>query len=127
MAMHPEEFHQLTRVLIREAEDDPMLDVMCRRILGDAPEDGEPAFDGGVDGHEIAGFHVRQNALPGSRQGHEMSPIVALDTQCQVDERVSAAHTRLQPRKRRLQLRRLCGELLRSLPRNLDDPGDDYL
>ena len=43
-----------------------------------------------------------------------------------VDERVSAAHTRLQSRKRRLQLRRLCGEPLRSLPGNLDDPGDDH-
>ena len=55
-----------------------------------------------------------------------MSPIVALDTQCQVDERVSAAHTRLQPRKGRMQLGRLCGEPLRSLPCNLDDPRDDH-
>ena len=32
----------------------------------------------------------------------------------------------LQSRKRRLQLGRLCGESLRSLSRNLDDPGDDH-
>ena len=124
--MHLQELHELTRALIREAEHHSMLDAMFRRILGDAPEDGEPAFDGGVDGHQIAGFHVRQNALPGRRQRHEVSSIVPLDTQRQVDERVSAAHTRLQPRKRRLQLRRLCGEPLRSLPRDLDDPGDDH-
>src|SRR5882672_7949253 len=127
MAMHPEEFHQLTRALIREAEHHPMLDPMFRRILGDTPEDREPAFDGGVDGHEITGFHVRQNALPGCREGHQMAPVVSLDTQRQVDEGVAAPHSRLQPRKRRLQLRRLCREPLRPFPRNLDDPGNHYL
>ena len=79
VAMHLEEFHKLSRALIREAEHHPMLDVMFGRILGDAPENGEPAFDGGVDGHQIAGFHVRQNALPGRCQRHEVSPIVTLD------------------------------------------------
>ena len=103
-----------------------MLDAMFRGILGDAPEDGEPAFDGGVDGHQIAGFHVRQNPLPGRRQGHEVSSNVALDAQRQIDEWVSAAHARLQSRKRGVQLGRLCGESLRSLPGNLDDPGDDH-
>jgi hypothetical protein len=124
MAMHPEEFHQLTRALIREAKHHPMLDMMFRRILGDTTEDGEAPFDGGVDGHQVAGFHVRQDALPGRSQWHEVPPIMALDTERQINERVSAAHTRLQPRKRRLQLRRLCGEPLRSLPRNVDDPRD---
>src|SRR4029450_13168162 len=44
VAMHPEEFHQLTRALIREAEHHAMLDPMFRRVLGDAPEDGEPVL-----------------------------------------------------------------------------------
>ena len=75
--MRLEELHQLTRALVGEAEHYPMLDVMFGRILGDAPEDGEPAFDRGVDGHQVAGFHVRQNALPGCREGHKMAPVVA--------------------------------------------------
>src|SRR5688572_25963805 len=99
VAMQLQELHQLTRALIREAEQHSMLDAMLLRILGDAPEDGKPAFDSGVDGHQIAGFHVRQDALPGRCQRHEVSPIVTLDTQRQIDERVSAANTRLQSSK----------------------------
>src|SRR5258705_9869316 len=110
MAMHPEKFHQLSRALIREAEHDPMLDPMVRSILRDAPEDGEPVSDGGVDGHQIAGFHVRQNALAGRRERYEVSSNVPLDAQRKVEERVSTARTRPQPRKRRLQPRRLGGE-----------------
>ena len=53
----------------------PMLDAMLRRILGDPPEDGEPAFDRGVDGHQIAGFHGPQDALPGRCQRHEVQGI----------------------------------------------------
>src|SRR5829696_5518047 len=45
---------------------------------------GEPACDRGVDGHQVAGFHVRQNALPGCRDGHKMAPVVSLNTQRQV-------------------------------------------
>jgi hypothetical protein len=104
-----------------------MLDVVFGRILGDAPEDGEPAFDRGVDGHQVAGLHVRQNALPGCREGHQMAPVVSLDTQRQVDEGVAAPHPRLQSRKRRLQLRRLCREPIRPFSRNLNDPGDHHL
>ncbi len=47
---------------------------------------------------------------PGCREGHKMAPVVALDTQRQVDEGVAAPHSRLQPRKRCLQLGRLCRE-----------------
>jgi len=41
-------------------------------------------------GHQIAAFHVRQNALP-PLPADEVSPIVTSTTQRQIDERVSPA------------------------------------
>ena len=84
-----EELQKPARALIGKSEDDPVLDPVFRRILRDAPEDREPTLDCGVDGHQIAGLHVGEDALPRGREGHQVPSDVALDAQRQVEERVS--------------------------------------
>lgn len=84
---------------------------MFRRILRDATEDREPTLDGGVDGHQIAGLHVREDALPRGRKGYQVSSDVTFHTQRQIEEGLPSARPRPQTCERRLQLRRTGGEL----------------
>src|SRR5262245_37195642 len=125
MTVRLEELDQLTRALIREAEDDSMLNAMFRSVLGDATENRKPAVDGCVDRHQITGFEVRQDALASRRERHEVSPDVSLDAEREIEEGVSAPCTRPQSCEQRVQVWPLRSEVLRSLAHNLDGPGDD--
>jgi hypothetical protein len=84
----------------RKTEHDRVLHAMFPRILGDTPQNGQPAFDGGVDCHEVAGFQLRQNPLASCRQRYEMASDVRIDAQHQVEKRMPAAGTRSEPRER---------------------------
>jgi hypothetical protein len=86
MTMRLQELHELTRALVGKAEDDSVLHAVLSGVLGDPPQNGESALDGGVDRHEVAGLQVRQDSLPGRRQRYEMPSDVPIDAQRQVEK-----------------------------------------
>jgi len=97
-----EELHQAASAPVGKPEDDAMLHSMLGRILGDSSEDRESALDGRVDRHEIARFHVRQDSPPRRCEGNEVAANVSLDAEGKIEERLPAAHARLQARERRV-------------------------
>src|SRR5262245_61551657 len=90
--MRLQEFKQLRRGPVGEAKYDLMPDLSLGRVASNAAENGKAAVDGLIDGRQVAGLHVRHDAIVRVRKVHQVPPDMALCTQSKVHERMAAAH-----------------------------------
>src|SRR6266702_4046987 len=115
-----QELDEPLRVLVGKTEDDLVAYFFLGGVARDSLQDREPAGGGGLDGLEIAALHVRQKALPGGGEVHEVALDVAFGAEREIDEGLLAAHAPGERRQQLAKIRRAGGEALRPLARDLD-------
>src|SRR5262249_21956199 len=90
--MRLQEFEQSRLGPVGEAKHDLMSNLSFGRVASNAAENGKAAVDRLIDGRQVAGLHVRKDAIVCVREMHQVPPDVALCTQSKVHERMAAAH-----------------------------------
>lgn len=76
-----EKVHERPCGLIRESEDNLMVDPMFGGVLRDSSKNRKSIGDGHVEGDQISALHVRQNPLPRGGERDKVPPDMTIDAQ----------------------------------------------